>query len=85
MPSMPDLSRMTLTPPKRLGSGDLGGFLAGLLAYALVLNYLRGGPEGVKGWVGAKFLNRPYEAPAKPRAKASDKGLTSTKVTVVEV
>ncbi len=59
LPSLPSLPSPTLTPPKRLQSGDLGGFMAGLLLYTLALNYLRYGPEGVTGWLGAKFLNKP--------------------------
>lgn len=55
----PDLSQVTLTPPKRLSGGDVGGFLAGLALYALVLNYIRYGVDGPKGWLSAKFLNRP--------------------------
>lgn len=59
MPSLPSMPSPTLTPPKRLQSGDLGGFAAGLLLYTLALNYLRYGPEGVTGWLKAKFLNQP--------------------------
>lgn len=55
----PDLSKLTLSPPRRPNPGDLGGFMAGLVLYALAINYLRFGPDGVKGWLGAKFLNRP--------------------------
>ncbi|MFL6144534.1 MAG: hypothetical protein ACJ72N_22060 [Labedaea sp.] len=36
------------------------GVLLGLLAYALLLAYIRYGPDGVRGWLAAKFLNRPY-------------------------
>lgn len=39
------------------------GFLLGVIAYALALNYLRGGPDAARGWLAAKFLNRPYAAP----------------------
>lgn len=55
----PDLSKVSLTPPRRPSAGDLGGFFAGLVLYALALNYIRFGPAGVKGWLGAKFVNRP--------------------------
>lgn len=37
------------------------GLLLGLLAWALVLAYFRGGPAAVKGWLAAKFLNKPYK------------------------
>lgn len=55
-PSMPSL---TLTPPRKLSGGDLGGFVAGLFAYAIFLNYIRFGQDGVKSWLRAKFLNEP--------------------------
>ncbi|HSX68124.1 hypothetical protein [Nocardioides sp.] len=54
------LNQITLTPPKKVGAGDLAGFGAGLLAYVLVLNYLRNGKAGVTGWLDAKFLNNPH-------------------------
>jgi len=57
-----EVGRLRLTPPRRLTARDGAGFLGGLLLYVLGLNYLRHGPEGVKGWLGAKFLNRPYVA-----------------------
>ena len=34
-------------------------FLLGVLVWALTVNYLRGGPPQVKGWLRAKFLNKP--------------------------
>ncbi len=74
LPSMPSFSaptNITLTPPRKLSSGDLGGFLAGLLLYALALNYLTHGTEGVKGWFSAKFLNEPAELSG---AKGSSSG-----------
>lgn len=40
--------------------GEAGGAALGLLAWALAVNYLRYGPAGVKGWVAAKFGNRPF-------------------------
>lgn len=55
----PDLSSITLTPPRKPSAGDLGGFAAGLLLYALALSFLRYGPAGPKAWLMAKFLNRP--------------------------
>jgi len=39
------------------------GFLVGMLLWALVLAYFRGGPAEVKGWLAAKFINRPYHGP----------------------
>ncbi|HEV8675022.1 MAG TPA: hypothetical protein VGX21_13325, partial [Methylomirabilota bacterium] len=41
---------------------DGAGFVLGALLWALVLAYLRGGPPMVKGWLRAKFLNKPYQA-----------------------
>lgn len=38
-----------------------------LLGWAVLLNYLQGGPGQVRGWLAAKFLNRPYgDDTAKP-------------------
>jgi hypothetical protein len=79
MPSLPtpDLSRLTLTPPKKLNGGDVGGFLAGLGLYALALNYLRHGPDGVKGWMAAKFLNRPASLAVKLPPKSPTPSATA--------
>ena len=35
-----------------------GGALLGAVTYVLALTYLRGGREGVKAWMRAKFLNQ---------------------------
>jgi hypothetical protein len=56
-----DLPSPTLTPPRRLGGGDVAGFLFGLFLFALGMNYLEYGPAGVKGWFRAKFLNDPMD------------------------
>lgn len=50
------------------------GFLLGLIAWAIVINLLRGGPAQAKGWILAKLINKPYggkagsnvQAPARP-------------------
>lgn len=55
------LGAPTLTPPRRLSVHDGSGFLFGMLAYALVLNGIRYGTPGVRGWLSAKFLNKPYK------------------------
>jgi hypothetical protein len=51
-------------PAARRGGGGLvddgAGFILGLVAYALLVNYLRGGVPAVRGWLAAKFINRPY-------------------------
>lgn len=83
---MPDLSGITLTPPKKLSGGDVGGFLAGLLIYTLALNYLRYGPGGPTAWMSAKFLNQPRalgkdtKQSSAPTVEPASTGLTSTKV-----
>jgi hypothetical protein len=38
------------------------GFVLGMLVYALALNYVQGGPDQARGWLAAKFLNKPYRA-----------------------
>jgi hypothetical protein len=38
-------------------ASDGAGFVLGLLAYAVLANYLRGGVPAVKAWFAAKFLN----------------------------
>lgn len=38
--------------------GDASGFVLGVLAWVLVLQYLRDGPKGVRDWLRAKFLNK---------------------------
>lgn len=40
-------------------AADAGGFLTGLALYTVVVIYIRYGPEGWKGWLSAKFLNKP--------------------------
>ncbi len=42
---------------------DGAGFLLGLIVYALALNYLQGGAAQARGWIAAKFVNRPYQRP----------------------
>ncbi len=67
-------------PTTSSGSGvqEGAGFLLGLFLYALFINYLRAGPAGVRGWLAAKFLNKPVGAPtsstAKPTAAAAPAG-----------
>lgn len=56
-------------------ANDGAGFLLGLFAYALVANFLRNGAAGSRGWLAAKFLNRPMgAASAKPNAPAKPAG-----------
>lgn len=51
--------QISLTPPRRLDGGDVGGFLVGLGLYVLALQYIRHGPAGPKAWLKAKFINEP--------------------------
>lgn len=71
-----DAGRLSLLPPRRLTARDGSGFLFGLLLYVLGLNYVRHGPDGVKGWLSAKFLNKPWtppdDSPADHRIKRHD-------------
>lgn len=61
-------------PSPSLKPGDGGGFLAGLLLFALGNAFLRYGPAGVTSWLGAKFLNKPNASIAAAEAK---RGITS--------
>ena len=71
---------LTLTPPKKITASDGAGFLGGLFLYVLVLNYLRYGREGVKGWLGAKFVNRPWMPPDDTGARdGADRGDEDTR------
>lgn len=64
-PSAPAKSSSRVKPP----SG--GGFVLGILAYALVLNYLQGGPTQVRRWLAAKFVNRTGDSPSGSGGKVS--------------
>jgi hypothetical protein len=55
------LPKPTLKPPRRPTSKDMGGFAFGLLIHALVVSYIRYGAAGPKGWLSAKFLNKPIQ------------------------
>lgn len=43
---------------------DGAGLLLGMVAYALLINYLKGGAPQVRGWLAAKFINKPYTVPS---------------------
>lgn len=49
----------TLTPPSR--ARDTGSLLTGMLLYVALTTYLRYGLDGWKGWLSAKFLNKPIQ------------------------
>ncbi|MFE7413139.1 hypothetical protein [Streptomyces laurentii] len=52
------------------GAMDTGaGIVLGVVGYALLVNFLRGGPSQVKTWLAAKFVNKP----ATKVGKKSDK------------
>jgi hypothetical protein len=58
-----DAAKPTATGPALGKTGarladDGAGFFVGLFAYAVLVNYLRGGVPGAKAWLAAKFLNR---------------------------
>lgn len=56
------LLRPTLQPPRSpVGGKDWAGFTLGLVLHALVVSYIRYGKEGPKGWLKAKFLNKPIQ------------------------
>lgn len=51
----------TLKPPRTVNVHDSAGFAFGLIVYALVVSYIRYGSAGPKGWLAAKFLNKPIQ------------------------
>lgn len=51
----------TLRAPRSASARDAGGFALGLLIHALVVSYIRYGKAGPKGWMAAKFLNKPIQ------------------------
>lgn len=55
--------------------GDAGGFLLGLIGYALFYNFLQGGPAQVRGWLASKFLNKPYGQVPEGSAPPSSPGV----------
>lgn len=57
---------LTLTPPSRLSAKDASGFAFGLIAYAIVLAGIKYGPAGVRGWISAKFVNKPMTRQGQP-------------------
>ncbi len=55
------------------GQEGAGAVLA-LFLYPLLINGLRGGPERARGWLAAKFLNRPYAAGPAARGGRGGRG-----------
>jgi hypothetical protein len=48
------------------------GVVLGGVAYALFLNYLRGGMPQAKGWVLAKLINKPMAGASIPNARPGE-------------
>lgn len=71
-----EAGRISVLPPRRLTAKDTSGFVIGLFCYVLALNYVRHGPEGVRGWLAAKFINKPWTPPgdADDRRKREGRG-----------
>lgn len=67
------LIRPTLQPPRSaVGGKDWAGFTLGLVIYALVVSYIRYGSDGPKGWLKAKFLNKPIQGDDLERQNRKD-------------
>jgi len=62
----------TLKPPKSVSAKDMGGFALGLVLHALVVSYIRYGKAGPKGWLSAKFLNKPIQGEDLARENRKD-------------
>lgn len=73
------IPRPTLTLSGSPSVSDGGGFLLGLLAYTLGLNYLRFGKAGVTGWLSAKLLNKPMDPAGAGKSSGSASGLNLLK------
>lgn len=56
----PNPSRPGVSAGKGGAAESGAGVILGMIGYALVINYLRGGYPAVRGWFGAKFINKPY-------------------------
>lgn len=69
----------TLRPPRTANLKDASGFALGMVLHALVVSYIRYGAEGPKGWLKAKFLNKPIqgsdlEGPKGPNGEEAAEG-----------
>jgi hypothetical protein len=53
------------------GGGTLAGTFFGLILFAMGRALLEGGPAEVAGWLGAKFLNKPYTSASTTSASSS--------------
>lgn len=73
--------RQTASETSRLLRGKrpttLAGFILGMVGYAVAINLIHGGPAQVKGWFGAKFLNKPWTG-ATASSTLTASGSTST-------
>lgn len=61
------LRRVSLTP----AADNIGGFVCGLLLYAVGIQYIRNGPGGPLAWFRAKFENKPLGAHTPAAASTS--------------
>lgn len=59
------------------------GAILGLIAFALARAFLKGGTAEARGWIAAKFLNRPYTGAAPPPPAAAGKAATPTAPSVL--
>lgn len=65
--------RPGLRPPRTLSTRDSAGFALGMVLYALTVSYIRYGKAGPRGWMAAKFLNKPLQGDdLKAGGKASE-------------
>lgn len=64
-------ARTAATPAPTGGLvNDGAGVILGAVAWALILNWLRYGTRGARGWISAKFINKPMGGPGgKPRGR----------------
>lgn len=53
------------------------GLLIGLIAYAIAINYLRGGWSGVQDWGRAKFFNNPTQGQESGSSSGGSSGTSS--------
>jgi len=56
------------------GGGTIAGTFFGLVLYAMGMALLNGGPKELAGWLGAKFVNKPYTAAKAPAKAVPGKG-----------
>lgn len=71
-------TRRSSSPPAARGRGvtyvprEAASLALGMLAWALFINWVQGGTDQAKGWIAAKFLNKPYGGSSGPGKVASE-------------